>query len=95
MNHLKIRNYISAQEEAHSAEINTNIGSNRVGNVIVLSSDDVENPNLIYKLKGIKIDVLIIPKKFKYTFIDTGLFKELQPLMFNSVGRKLIKISYY
>lgn len=95
MNHLKIRNYISTLEDSYSAEINTNIGSGRVGNVIILSAEDLENPNLMYKLKNVKLDVLIIPKKFKYTFIDSELFKELQPLMFNSAGRKLIKISYY
>lgn len=95
MNHLKIKNYISAIDDTHSAEINTNINGGRIGNIIILSQEEVENENSINKLKDIKIDILTIPKKFKYTFSETRLYKLLEPQMFLENGKKITRINFY
>ena len=95
MNHLKIKNFISALEDTHSAEINTNNNGGRIGNVIILSNDEIENENTINKLKDIKIDILTIPKKYKYTFSETKLYDQLKSKMFLENGRKIMKINYF
>lgn len=95
MNHLKIKNFISAIEDTHSAEINTNINGGRIGNVIILSNDEIENENTINKLKDIKIDILTIPKKYKYTFCETKLYDQLKSKIFSENGRKIMKINFY
>jgi hypothetical protein len=58
--------------------------------MVVLSAEDIENINSLINLRGYSIYVLLIPKKYKFTFNDTDYHKSIVAnLMPNYV------ISYY
>ena len=46
--------------------------------IVVLSEDDIINDNSLLKLIGVNIDVLLVPRKLRFTFNETEYFKKLQ-----------------
>jgi len=92
MNIIKIENYKSAIGFNDKVEIYVEKRKdlNRQGVVVILSEDDIENFNTIIKLKGYSIYLLIIPKKYRFTFNDTKYFKDLSHQFIPNVI-----ISYY
>jgi len=54
---------------------------NRNGVIIVLSEDDMENDNIINKLRGYTINGLLIPRKYRYTYKENKTFIILQPTL--------------
>lgn len=71
MNIIKIENIKRIQGFTNKIEISSNYKNNEIINIIViLSEEDVNNDNCLLKLKGYRINVLLIPKKYRYTFLD-------------------------
>ena len=60
------------------------------GIIVVLSDDDVNNDNCLVKLRGITANILLLPKKYKYTFNDTLTGKKIKPNLTDYCG-----VSYY
>lgn len=92
MNIVKIDNFKSAVGFTNKVEINVekNKDIKKQGVLVVLSAEDIENTNSLINLKGYSIYVLLIPKKYKFTFNDTDYHKLIiANLMPNYV------ISYY
>lgn len=56
-------------------EKNKDLGNHFV--IVVLDEDDINNINTIIKLKGLSIDVLMIPNKVKFTFNESKYFDAL------------------
>lgn len=80
MNIIKVNNVKRITSTAYGLEIKSNEwfkGENSV--VVVLDEDDIQNENRSIKLRGYNIDVLIIPKKYKYTFFETPLGNIIKP----------------
>lgn len=63
---------------------------NKTLTVVILSEEDIENPNSLIKLKGINIDVLVLPKKNKFSFNETKYFD-----IISSQFSKDYNITYY
>lgn len=47
--------------------------TNESVNMVILSADDINNDNSMIALKGYSIRILVIPKKYRYTFYETKL----------------------
>ena len=91
MNIIKIENYKSCFGSTHSIEIKSDHTLNvNKGYIIVLSEEDINNLNTLIKLRGYLIDVLLIPKKFKFTFNDTDYYNLIKIQL-----SKRHTISYY
>lgn len=91
MNIVKIGNIGKITSFNNKLEINSNIRVNdKTGIMVILSDDDVINENSLIKLRGTVIDILILPKKYKFTFNDTKT-GQLIKLNYN----EKIVISYY
>lgn len=91
MNIVKIGNIGKITSYNNKLEINSNIRvNNETGIMVILSDDDVYNENSLIKLRGTVINILILPKKYKFTFNDT---KTGQLIKYN-LNEKTV-ISYY
>lgn len=79
MNIIRLDNVKSTLATTYSltlnVEKNKDIGNHFV--IVVLDEDDINNINTIIKLKGINIDVLMIPNKVKFTFNESKYFDAL------------------
>lgn len=79
MNIIRLENVKSTLATTYSltlnVEKNKDIGKHFV--IVVLDEEDIENKNTLIKLKGINIDVLLIPKKLKYSFNESEYFEVL------------------
>lgn len=58
--------------------------------LVILSEEDIENENTLIKLKGININILMLPKKYKFIFDETKYFKHLASQLLEDY-----KITYY
>jgi len=91
MNIVKIGNIGKITSYNNRLEINSNIRINdKTGIMVILSDDDVINENSLVKIRGAVIDILILPRKYKFIFNDT---KTGQLIKFN-YNEKVV-ISYY
>lgn len=79
MNIIRLDNIKSSLSTTYSLTLNVEKHKdlNKRFTIVVLDEDDVENINSLVKLKGISINVLIIPKKFKYSFNESKYYKEI------------------
>jgi len=93
MNIIRINNIKNVHANAHSIEIKTesNLSSDKRHTMVILSEEDMINDNLVNnKLRGLGIDILLIPKKYKYTFDQTPIAKEIKLCLYQNH-----EISYY
>lgn len=91
MNIIKINNVKRITSTTHGLEIKSNERFNDKNSIIViLDEDDIQNENRSIKLRGYYIDVLILPKKYKYAFFETPIGKIIKPNLFNEYT-----ITYY
>lgn len=79
MNIIRIDNSKSILTTTYSLTVNVEKHKdlNKVLTVVILSENDIENENSLIKLKGINIDVLVIPKKYKFSFNETKYYAHL------------------
>ena len=68
-------------------------GIDEIETIFILGIDDINNPDVILKAKGWKIDILYVPKQYKGIFENTECYKQLVPNLManNSKG----KIKYF
>ncbi|MFW5847659.1 MAG: hypothetical protein ACOCVF_01950 [bacterium] len=78
MNIIRIEKFKRSLGSTHSVDIKTDYKNLNKGTVVILSENDINNTNTLNKLRGYLIDVLVIPKKYKYTFNDTEYFDILK-----------------
>lgn len=72
MNIIKIENVSNIQGFHNKLEISTkgkSISQYSNTTLVVFSEEDVHNDNCLIKLRGYNINALLIPKKYKYTFL--------------------------
>jgi len=81
MNIIRIDNAKSTLSTAYSLTVNVEKYKDisKILTVVILSEEDIDNENSLIKLKGINIDVLILPKKHKFSFNDTKYYEHLIP----------------
>lgn len=77
MNIINLENFKSVLSSTHRLELKTDFKVKKNGTLVVLSEEDILNDNAYRKLIGYSIDVLIIPKKYKYTFQTTPIYKNI------------------
>ena len=92
MNIIKIENCRRIDGFSSRLEVKTNYKYNDSFNafIVILSEEDIKNDNCLLKLRGVTISGLLIPKKYKYTFNESPIYKY--------VTMNLVKdfaISYY
>jgi hypothetical protein len=92
MNIIRTENVKSTLSTSYSLTLNIEKHKdlNKSCTIVILDGDDIENMNSLIKLKGIVIDILIIPKKFKYTMNDTKYYDVI-----STQFDKDYKITYY
>jgi hypothetical protein len=92
MNIIRIDNVKSTLSTSFSLTINIEKYKdlNKSFTIVILDEDDIENMNSLIKLKGIVIDTLIIPKKYKFTINETKYYDVL-----STQFDKDYKITYY
>ena len=92
MNIIKIENIKRIQGFSNKIEISSNYKhSDTKSYLVVLNDEDVNNDNCLIKLRGYKIDVLLIPKKYRFTFFEeTNTGKLIKTNLVNE-----FTISYY
>jgi hypothetical protein len=93
MNIINIENVRKINGFVNRLEIETrNPFSDSVKTItmVILSEDDILNDNSLLKLKGYSISILLLPKKYKYTFNDLPVGKLIVPNL-----EKNTVISYY
>ena len=73
MNIIRVDNVKSVLSTTYSLTLNVEKYKDleKHTTIVVLDEEDIGNRNTTIKLKGISIDILIIPKKFKFTFNET------------------------
>jgi len=79
MNIIRIDNAKSTLSTTYSLTVNVEKHKdiNKILTVVILSEEDIENENSLIKLKGINIDVLVLPKKHKFSFNETKYYEHL------------------
>lgn len=79
MNIIRLDNIKSSLATTYSLTLNVEKHKDLVKSfiIVVLDEDDLENMNTLIKLRGFKIDVLMIPKKWKFSFNETKYYKSL------------------
>ena len=93
MNIIKVENVGSILGFNNKIEVKTGYkkdGKSQFSTIVILDSDDIENDNTLVKFRGYNIDVLIIPKKYKYTFNGTKYYMVIK----ESFSKNII-ISYF
>ncbi len=94
MNQIKINNMGSIGVNTHSIDINSRIQPASIDKIsdliIILSEEEILNDNFFEKLRGKLIRILIIPKRFKYTFNETPISILIKPCL-----NEKSHISYY
>lgn len=91
MNIIKLENVGRVTPFLNKLEIGSNYhAKEKFSYMVVLSEDDINNSNSFIKLKDISISILLLPKKYKFTFNDT----EMGKLVLTNLDSKSI-ISYY
>lgn len=72
MNIIKIENIGRINSFNNRLDIkNGNNLPDKFSTMVVLSDDDINNENCLIKLRGYLVNILLLPKKYKYTFNDT------------------------
>lgn len=79
MNIIRLDNVKSALATTYSLTLNVekNKDIQKHFVIVVLDEEDIENKNTLIKLKGLNIDVLMIPKKLKFSFNESEYFDVL------------------
>lgn len=79
MNIIRIDNAKSTLATTYSLTVNVEKHKdiNKTLTVVILSEEDIKNENSIIKLKGINIDVLVLPKKIKFSFNETKYYEHI------------------
>lgn len=92
MNIIRLDNVKSALATTYSLTLNVekNKDIQKHFVIVVLDEEDIENKNTLIKLKGLNIDVLMIPKKLKFSFNESEYFDVL-----SSQLNKENHITYY
>lgn len=92
MNIIKIENCRRIDGFSSRLEVKTNYKYNDSFNafIVILSEEDIQNDNCYKKLMGVAITGLLIPKKYKYTFNESPIYKYI-----NMNFVKDFAISYY
>lgn len=77
MNIIRIDNAKSTLSTAYSLTVNVEKHKdiNKTLTVVILSEEDIENANSVIKLKGINIDIIVLPKKHKFSFNETKYYE--------------------
>jgi len=65
MNKIIINNSDKLTATVNSVNVTAGVSGNNNSTIIVLNEDDIENENYSNKLRGYRIDVLIVPKQYK------------------------------
>ncbi len=81
MNIIKVENLKSVLGFTSKLEVNTGYKKDGVSHynyIIILDTDDIENDNTLIKFKGMVIDALIIPKKYKFIFNDSKYYSKIK-----------------
>ncbi len=73
MNIVKIENVGRINSFNNRLDIKSNVVFNNTKDtlMVVLSDDDINNENCLIKLRGYLVNILLLPKKYRYTFNDT------------------------
>ena len=81
MNIIRIENVKSVFATTYSLTVHVEKfkETNKPHAIVVLGEEDIANDNTLLKIIGVNIDVLLIPRKLKFTFNETEYFKKLQP----------------
>lgn len=91
MNIIKLENVNKVNTFNHKLEIKSNYRHDETSTImVILSEEDVNNDNCVIKLRGYIVKILILPKKYKFTFNDTKTYKAI----INNLSDNFI-ISYY
>ena len=81
MNIIKVENLKSVLGFTNKLEVNTGYkkdGVSHYNSIVILDADDIENENTLIKLRGVIIDALLIPKKYKFTFNDSKYYSGIK-----------------
>ncbi len=81
MNIIRVENLRSVIGYANKLEVNTGYkkdGVSHYNNIVILDADDIENDNTLIKFRGMVIDALMIPKKYKYTFNESKYYSVIK-----------------
>jgi len=90
MNTINLNNIKRITATTHNVVVRSNEKYSDVNeSIVVLSESDITNDNKYIKLRGLKISVLLVPIKYKYTLYDTELGKLIRSSGFDGV------VSYY
>lgn len=92
MNIIRLDNVKSSLATTYSLTLNVekNKDLEKKFTIVVLDEEDVNNMNTLIKLKGFNINVLMLPKKIKFSFNESKYFEEI-----SSQLDKDYKITYY
>ena len=92
MNIIRLDNVKSSLATTYSLTLNVekNKDLEKKFTIVVLDEEDVNNMNTLIKLKGFNINVLLLPKKIKFSFNESKYFEEI-----SSQLDKDYKITYY
>jgi len=92
MNIIKLQNTGRIHSFNNRLDIKSNVvfNTNNDTLMVVLSENDINNENCLIKLRGSVINILLLPKKYRYTFNDTLIGKMIKPNLITGCV-----ISYY
>jgi len=72
MNIIKIENVKQITGFQNRLEIKSDYKYSSENSIMaILSDDDINNDNCLVKLRGYVINILLLPKRYKYTFNET------------------------
>lgn len=92
MNIIRLDNVKSSLATSYSLTLNIEKYKDikKTFTIVILDEEDINNINSLIKLRGFSIAILIIPKKFKFTFNETKYYNELMSQL-----DKDYKITYF
>jgi hypothetical protein len=70
-------------------------GVGEIETIFILGIDDINNPDVTLKTRGLKIDILYVPKQFKSIFENTECYKQLVPSLTANNTQGKGEIRYY
>lgn len=70
-------------------------GFGKIENIVIIGIDDINNKNVVLKLRGVKIDILYIPKQYKNIFNKTKLYNQIAPNLMANSDTTTGEIRYY
>ena len=80
MNIIRVENVKSSLATTYSLTLTVEKYKdlNKEHTIVVLNEEDIKNTNTLLKLRGVNINILMIPKKYKFSFNETDYFKMLE-----------------